>query len=693
MVSEMELELVFEKSPLRRKLPGAQWSGKLTRRLFRRENQGPARDVRDVLLVPERDIPLDEAFRREFEALRSGASSVRGTRLYWQKHLVNRILDRDPAVQKELPNVGIVVHRFGPVPAYIVPETRHSTIWDGERIEVEVAVLPRQWEDCLKQATGPCDTPAEFVRSLEGNLEPILLRYISDISLMLKSIEERCNCKDAFELCKKIEDKIGASVQTKLDALTPFRKERGQEVITANWSNHRPDLTGATRESVLRLNAYSQASDEFIVGRYLRSAVLYMVNETYRHLGLDSRSLKYVQRLQEIRRQADAMHGDRTFERIIESRPAVQRVFGAIQAYISEDRAYFAERMEEPASWDQRLARYVTFLHHLQEWGQLSPHFSRVFISKPHHGTVAPKVVHQLQQWFAHEAKAGVERELHVLVIEEGGQVKFKETIKAALWLCDLVICIYPNDCHDFRWLARECEHALLLRKSVYTVIQEGVSPDAIRACMRPETILVEASDKEAVKKAEDLSLELLAPAAWAKPGRAQNLLAYFNENSFTKFRVDGPGIDPRLETMLLGMQERLLSERKNALIQGYLRQFRRSDRLVYRILEGAAPWPDKIKKAALVEKLQSDPDFDSRHRAGNTIQTAAIRAKERRLGLMCENEENELFSLLHRPQAGYYSGRLRVLLRELRPDYEDGEIDSWLARIWDAVQNHLDSL
>ncbi|HEY0725370.1 MAG TPA: hypothetical protein VGD41_15515, partial [Pyrinomonadaceae bacterium] len=171
--------------------------GSLDRNSFLTYELFPERreDKRSILLAKENDSLLTGAARAEYnkfiEIARQGSTSALGS----QKNLVNLLADGI----LNLPNVHIVVSKYGPVPAFVLPDT--YTIDNlGERLEVRIGVASdgRPPTD-RSQARGRrldnywlpyFNSRLEFLNSLQKmGLDLMFRRYFEDIGEYMFDIE------------------------------------------------------------------------------------------------------------------------------------------------------------------------------------------------------------------------------------------------------------------------------------------------------------------------------------------------------------------------------------------------------------------------------------------------------------------------------------------------------------------------
>lgn len=149
-------------------------------------------DQRSILLVNRSNAFISDVHRAEYnrliERIRESSGHITG-----MKNIVNRLVEGEFA---KLPNVRVAVHRYGPVPVYVLPES-YVIKNMGTSLKVQIGVYP----DLVSQISRPSvnlnlpflSNTSEFVRSLSVGLGLMFRRYLEDVGEGMFDIEHHLN--------------------------------------------------------------------------------------------------------------------------------------------------------------------------------------------------------------------------------------------------------------------------------------------------------------------------------------------------------------------------------------------------------------------------------------------------------------------------------------------------------------------
>lgn len=667
---------------------------------------------RSLLLVNEGSLELDAETRKKFERFRNDIAADLRSQTHREKQLVNRLLSSE-VNPPELENVGVAVHKFGPVPVFLLPKQyTYTTRWDGKIIDVRIGIHADPALGGGQLSLGLFRTDGELIESVRREFPMIMERYLDDVGEVFHDIENHATLQDAFRLGKVAEEIIGESIQSKLRILIPRleaaeKKGMPKNKILDEWAQYTdPRLRmGMSRDRRLACEVYRDQAPAMIRVQYARLAALYAVNELYALLGLTSRAVEYSSRVRELRETVRNRHGEGAYDAALQD--GLLPLREALRCYAQHDARIVAISVgEDEPRWLRCFVRFLQFLHYLREWGDVSPSRPRFFISYNHAVASSETLRTQICDWLVKDDPA---RRVHAFSID--GHLlpdPFREHIKAGIWLSDALICIVPKDVtrlgedgenkpapsgkqSHYQWLAREAEHALLLGKRIWYFVEDGSDIEKLRGalCPRPVDDPSTGPGAEGLRRQDEL-LNPLAPEARVVPGRAQRLLDQFNRYVFTQFSVARLGgtrqdLPAPVAHALPQMRDLARDDRHRGLLNGWFNQFSDRTRLILAAIQLVARKADaKIarKKEIKAFLLKEYPEQFLKPEATNdAISAAWEQAKGRRLNTTGGADDTGS-RLVEMVSNGCYRGALDDILRSLRPEMGEPEFERWRATV-----------
>jgi hypothetical protein len=604
-------------------------------------------------LISPQELP---EYERLVERIKESARRFSG-----MKNIVNRIAEKEFA---SLPNVRIAVHKYGPVPVLLLPDTFpiHHV---GNDIDVQMGLYPNVKAGAGKKNTNfrlPfLSTKGEFVRSLHIGLGVMFRRYLEDVAEGMYDIKHHLSLAGIFDRAKEIETILAESIKTKLDVATPSL----QSFQYPNTDDER-----AVKE------LFESQSNWIFTARYARQFALYFLNELYRIIGLEARSDYYLNGFRDIQVEFDQLLGSGFSQNAREQSPLVTTLVRCLRAYEDDDYDTLREIdvTREPV-WLRRFVQFARFIATLDQ-ERIVPTAGRIFVSFHHDVPVTEVLMRQIADYIKTQFPNRVEI---LSVKEKAAGVKFKSPIRARIWLSDTVSEIIPRNTEeisggkvkDYLWLAREAEYSLLLGKRVIYLVESGVDESKILA------------DLKKIERQDGLIPSTARVPEWLQA----KLLESFTEHTRAKFSVSTTGtsqehLDPIVRDVIHGEAKRAIEKRHRDILVGFHKQFPLWARRTLKHIQETVPYPDKLAKGPLARKLAARyRDYADETSAKKAITKVWALAKER--ALVIDGKPMTLIKML---EGQRYSGNLREILRTLRLDLTKDEIRELEARILQAV-------
>jgi hypothetical protein len=610
-------------------------------------------------LIPPGELP---EYERLVERIKESARRFSGA-----KNIVNRLAEKEFA---NLPNVRIAVHKYGPVPVLLLPET-YTIHHVGNEIEVQIGLYPNIKGSTSTKNTNYrlpfLSTKGEFVRSLNIGLGVMFRRYLEDVAEGMYDIKHHLSLAGIFDRAKEMETTLSQSIKTKLDVATPTLE---------TFQHPQTDDERAVRE------LFESQSDWIFTARYARQFALYFLNELYRVIGLESRGEYYLNGFKDIQVQFDQLLGAGFSRNAREQLPLVAMLVRCLRAY--EDDDYEALReidVSNEPTWLRRFVQFSRFIATLHQQ-RLVPTAGRIFISFHHDVPVAEALMHQIADYI----KTNFRNRVEVLSVKEkAAGVKFKSPIRARIWLSDTVSEIIPQNpeeisrgkVKDYLWIAREAEYSLLLGKRVIYLVESGADEAKVLA------------DLKKIERQDGLIPSTARVPEWLQ----EKLLESFTEHTRAKFSLKTTEstqeyLDASVREVIHDEAERAIEKRHRDILVGFHKQFPLAARRTMKHIQETVPYPDKLRKGPLSRKMASRyRDYADEASAKKAIAKVWTLAKER--ALVIDGKPMHLIKMLDGQR---YSGNLREILAGLRPDLSRDEIKVWEAKVLRAVTHEEES-
>src|SRR5712692_5238901 len=485
-------------------------------------------DERTILLVNVSYAFISDEHKFEYnrfiERIRESAGRFTG-----MKNIVNRLADKEFS---KLPNVRVAVHKYGPVPVYVLPE-KYSIANLGKILQVQIGVYPD-----IKSQFGSrksinlklpfLSTGSEFIRSLNLGLGLMFRRYLEDVGEGMFDIEYHLNLAGVFDRAKEIEAILAESVKSKLDVAFP-------SVSSFQYPSNEQDT--------LVNELFEKEKDWLLTARYARQYALYFLNELYGHIGMESRSQSYLDSFKDIQRQFDSLFELGYYQNARTRLSAVATLSKALRAYLDEDYEKIGEidLASEPL-WTRRFVQFGKFIASLNK-EKIAATAGRIFISYHHDVPVTEVLKSQIQDYI----KSQFGDRVHVLSVRESSAgIHFKSPIRSRIWLSDTIKGIVPKNTQtisgdndkDYLWIAREVEYGLLLGKRIVYLVEKDIDDDRVLRDLRRARISLIPTDARVPE--------------WLN----QELVESFTECTRASFIVDNVGgtqehLDPKVRPII----------------------------------------------------------------------------------------------------------------------------------------------
>lgn len=615
----------------------------LTRRAYLTYELSPKKlNNRTVLLVQDSGSLVPEEYREEYNRLSELLFGSATSRFQQVKSLVNQVHEGHPA----LPHVKVVVHRFGPVPVLLLPDT-YSIENLGNELKVQVGIMPNVATGRSRRDTSPpfTNNKQDYLLSLTTGLDVMFKCYFEDVGEGMFDIENYLGLADVFGRARDIEEILGGSINTKLHMVNPSK-----EVLR--------NPQGA--EQLVGVDLFLKEADWLLTATYARQFALYFLNELYRHIGVRDQSVHYFDSLQRIGDDFNIRMGEQFYQEACERIEPLSTLNNALQAYWEQD----YERLDEIQSetfWVGRFLGFARFVATLNRF-EIPPMAGRIFLSYSHEFALAELISREMAR------RASVTLSSSVRILNTTEYPISRRLRKSALWSSDLVVGIIGK--HELEsdregksesWIATELQQALVLGKRLSLLIEEGQD---VRTLFR---FAVDANPLSPVtqplsKKLIDTLDHIVLPAF------SQNLQ-----------------LNPRFMEVLAKFGDSTLKARHQAILVGFLKQFPAPVGRVIWQIEKIAPYPKNLAKENLAAHLSKSypKTYKDTKKAETAIVNAWRAAKSRQLVI-----DGEAVSLLRLTGDRRYSGNMGYILRRLRPDLDATEIENWKSDVLRSLQD-----
>jgi len=374
-------------------------------------------------------------------------------------------------------NLGIAVHRMGPVPVFLVPATLTGQLDDieiyGTRINPVIGVYP-------KISTSGDGTPTVFkqdlLRSFNIQLDTMLLKYLEDVGEHLHDIENYLPRIDVLSRAKQAETVLKQSIDQKI-----------QLILKHTEANLDSQLHPLAKK------VWTTFSSSIVTAGLARVYALYFMNELYRILGIKDKSTKYEQDWGRFVELFSRLPSESDFEDLFRAGSELFLLRETRAHYLAESEdsdfeALYAQAETRGIRW---LLDFVSFARFVAALRRESPAVGtgRLFISLQHNVTAASDLFKSVKGYIANQRPVNGQPRIQVFAVNnENPGANFERLIKTRIWLSDALIAVIPKDWatsataedKDLTWVVKEIDYALLLDRLLRLFIEDGVDRNGV---------------------------------------------------------------------------------------------------------------------------------------------------------------------------------------------------------------------
>lgn len=626
-------------------------------------------DERAILLASYHKSFVSDDLRNAWKELVNETEKRSSGNFYQDKHFVS-VIKSNPGKYR---NLGIAVHHFGPVPI-MYTGIFHKVELHDQIVDAEVVLYYNRTNSKGDLFKGMFPTDFVLLESLKDDFSKVMLRYMEDVSQILRAISRQADLASTFEWAKLAEDFTGRSIQSKLKRAVP------KLVAWRNWKAE--NYQSLTPLEHVTCELYDQEHDEIYLAQYFRFTVLYFLNELYSHIGLESKSKDYLKNIDSNRVEYDSLKGQGASAHL-EGNFGILKTLSQIRKLYQEDELDRLEDVVTQDTWIDCIKYFAVFLLYLNRL-KVSPIKGRLFLSYTHNSRVPELVKRQIESYFQFHHT----NEIEVLKGEKlDFDDKIRDSIQSLIWSADRTIVIVPKDMTKlgreargtYEWLAIEAEHALLLRQKVNYFIEEGFDKEAF--------------EKELKKE----NLARLVPMALAYPrgaDRAEALFKDFKRRKQVMFSMSGKrddnhwaNLDSNLREALDHNYERAVKFRHNNLVKGYLHMFSEDNLILLKCISTLGKNRTKKEFVKALKRKYSDEKglpFKSEKSCERIFTAAWDNFRNRSLVILGEKHalmRKDIIGKSHQ-----YSSNLKRILKALQPNLKKEEIENWMEKLFDQV-------
>lgn len=414
---------------------------------------------RTLLLTTKSNIIKSKKVKRSFETLRNQIELYKNKgNFYAAKGIVNSIYDKEFTIA----HISIAVHRFGPIPVCVLPET-FTVVFNGEERECQIGVYP--YIDNKTESSNEHQalmTKIEFLQSLKIRLDVIFNRYLEDVAENFFDIENYSDLPSALKKAKSCESILSESITTKLDAITSTTRGVSNQFFY--------DLTKTKRE----LN--DMYSDSIFKVRYAKYYAYFFINELYKILGFSSKDFSEKFRKLKFNRVEYNAKMKNDSDLILLKKSISNYHTGEGVKIIEQGLAN-----QTTSLWVRRFINFSNFIYNLKKESLSNPHKTKIFLSnrftKSDSQTLKTKIEDIIEQHFSNRVE--------LITVRETTAGNFiNEVVKSKIWLSTATYSVLPNteesDKSNFDWLAKEAIHSESLKNKLLFILSKSHSDGLI---------------------------------------------------------------------------------------------------------------------------------------------------------------------------------------------------------------------
>ncbi|MDN5217358.1 hypothetical protein QQ020_35115 [Fulvivirgaceae bacterium BMA12] len=661
----MSLSLDYPAEYYRRKILIPQKSGTLKSLLTYALDPKPS-TKRSLLLAPFHPDFLSNALRTNWNELVKFSEDQIAGNFYLDKYLVSLIRSKPD----RFPKLGVAVHHFGPVPV-LYTGISYQVELHGETTEAEVVLYHNRINKNGDQYRGMFPADQYLLESLTGTFGIVMQRYFEDVAQIFRAICRQASLPEAFEWAKLAEDFIGKSIQSKLRKVIPHHNE------WSSWKSNKHN--GFDQAQKVRCHLYEQSETDIYLAQYFRLTTLYFLNELYKHLGLESRSKDYLDKIEESYKNYDKLNGAGAAKELVDNYGDIELLRHA-RKYYHNNELDKLKNLRPESVWMECIVEFAIFLLNLNH-NKIPSIKGRIFISYNHGVSASEHLKKQFEHYFAEHYT----NEIEILTVENlHPDANIYETIQTLIWQADRTIIIVPKDptkpgaiAGNYQWLAREAEHAFLLSQKINYFLEDGYNEEQFLSAMTDE------------------KMEFLAPDAITRDqNRTAALLQDFKNRPRIKFTLRHQKPAPHWEDLGKNLQDALshaaehaIEARHHNMIKGFLQQFPEDTLIVLYCLAKIGGSRTKVEFVGeLFRRFGNEKDlpFTSKQRCTRAFENAWSNTKARHIGII--NRRLTVMLIQRDGQRHVYSLNIKWILRALQPSISKEKLEQWMARLFNEV-------
>jgi hypothetical protein len=596
------------------------------------------------------------------------------------KQIVNQLVDREYS----LDCIRVAVHTFGPVPVVVTSDEVQLRV-HGRTVKANLAFFPKPNTTGVGNSYGfPCfiSTKSEFRKCMSVSPHLVFRRYFEDVAEDFHDLRRTLRQVDFYRRAKGIEKTLAASVGSKLQSFIP-----------------KIPLTKAGNPEQKEAWDYFISHAELLYEMAIaRNWAIFLLNEVYQTMGVYSLSQEYKNRIIEYHNRFASLLGDKKANELRTKSRLLQFLDECHETYHSVDlfqtgvivvQKLLSLAKDAPGPWEKEFTKFAAFAL-LVRTIQGSSKFVKLFISY-HHEVATSEIIRVQVKNFIEQISKGRIAVLSIKDLPPGSP--FPHVIRASIWLANGTIALCPSDTRtisslrdkDYKWVARESEYSILLKKPVLFGTQDGSDRMLILDDLRNPNIEYLVSGSKLPSNEE----------------RADNLVEHFSGLVNAPFQVhtmntSSDSLDPRLKESVSTFMDRQSLEALQTLFDGYFNQFEIEAQRALVITLARLGHRGRQSKKWIVQEFVEHWKINNIDNSLAAFAKMWKQVKDRKLNIGKNGLallEHPLYASMNVKDRNCYHERLGLALRILRPEMSLRERKSWRAT-WlnrQAVRLNLD--
>lgn len=332
----------------------------------------------------------ENEYRRFFQYMSFQTRGKSGQTIERTKRIVNEIISGNI----QFPNARVAIHRFGPVPVFVLPQKHKVDFSYGEnleKIEVQIAIYADVYEH-PKPRVGYgipyfVSSGTEFLESLEINFARLVRRYFEDIGEHLGDISSNLSRLEVFSRSRKLEEDLATSIKTKVDKAKPGPQDL-YNFFSGNKVNDK-----------YRCEFFEKHQDLVFLAEYFRIFTLYFLNELYKRLGVADYAKKYSDDIENIYLEYSGFLPGKFSKKEVRKRlRQVKLLDAALECYRNDSLTNWPTLNEDDQHWLNQLVSFAKFVWSIKEI-DVQVERGRIFISHNHDVFEAEQLRNQIEAY------------------------------------------------------------------------------------------------------------------------------------------------------------------------------------------------------------------------------------------------------------------------------------------------------